>query len=167
MQPEKFAEVYLQNQQHIHRVLKGKHIFDEERLHDTYIALYDHRPHPEPEDFAKSFIRFYQHGYDWELAEENPVESYDNRQLAALHIIDESDWQEREKAFRRLDRILRRYFAKRQPRERNRRRNCKILRLYLSGLSESEISYKLKISQPAVNQSLQLTIERLKLIGSI
>ena len=48
-----------------------------------------------------------------------------------------------------------------------RERASRILRLFLSGLSECEISYRLKISQQAVNQSLRRTIERLKVVACI
>jgi DNA-binding NarL/FixJ family response regulator len=49
--------------------------------------------------------------------------------------------------------------------ERNHKRACKILRLYCQGLTEDEISDKLKISQQAVNQSLARSIERLKVVA--
>ena len=45
-----------------------------------------------------------------------------------------------------------------------RQRTLKILRLYCQGLTEQEISDKLKISQPTVHQYLARAIERLKAI---
>ena len=167
MNPTDFAQTYLRHEPDITRVLRSQRIYDEDRLHDTYIALYDHRPHPEPDDFLRAFIAFYHKQTGWQDCRESRCEPYDNTQLAALHIIDETDWPQRELSLRRLDRIIRYFSAHPQPDERDHKRACRILRLFLNGLSECEISYRLKISQPAVCQSLQRTTERLKLIARI
>ena len=70
----------------------------------------------------------------------------------------------REQVGRRVDSLLRYYAAHPQPGERNHKRTLKILRLYCQGLTEQEISDKLKISQPTVHQYLARAIERLKAI---
>ena len=69
-----------------------------------------------------------------------------------------------EQVGRRVDRLLRYYATHPQPGERNHKRTLKILRLYCQGLTEQEISDKLKISQPTVHQYLARAIERLKAI---
>ena len=92
-------------------------------------------------------------------------EPYTNTQLAALDIIDESDLEEREARGKKVDELIERYCSHPQPGERNHKRACKILRLYYQGLTEDEISDKLKISQPTVHLHLARTIERLKAIA--
>ena len=162
-----FAQTYLQCEADITRILKSRHIYDEDRLHDTYIALYDHMPQPAPDEFAKTFVAFYCNQQDWQQQRDSHFVSYDNTQLATLHIIDETDWPQREQSLSRLDKIIRYYYAHPQPDERDHKRACRILRLFLCGLSECEISHRLKISQQAVNQSLRRTIERLKVVARI
>ncbi len=167
MKPNDFAQTYLQYQADIIRILKSRRIFDEDRLHDAYIALYDHKPHPKPSEFVTTFVSFYINLSGWQDKHESRCETYDNTQLAALHIIDETDWPQREQSLRRLDRVLNYYYTHPQPDEHHHRRACSILRLFLKGLSEREISHQLKISQQAVNQSLRRTIERLKVVTRI
>ena len=92
-------------------------------------------------------------------------EPYTNTQLAALDIIDESDQEEREARGKKVDEIVKLYRSRRHlSGERNHKRACKILRLYCQGLTEDEISDKLKISQPTVHLHLARAIERLKAI---
>ena len=167
MSPSDFAQTYLRYEPDISCVLRSQRIYDDDRLHDTYIALYNHRPHPEPDDFVRAFIAFYHKQTGWQNSHDSCCEPYDNTQLAALHIIDETDWPQREQAFRRLDKLLKYYYTHPQPNEHNHKQACRILRLFLKGLSEREISYRLKISQQAVNQSLRRTIDRLKVVTSI
>ena len=78
---------------------------------------------------------------------------------------DDSDLAYREQVGKRVDSLIRYYATHPQPGERNHRRACKILRLYRQGLTEVEISNKLKISQPTVHQHLERIIERLKAIA--
>ena len=93
-------------------------------------------------------------------------EPYTNTQLAALDIIDESDLEEREARGKKVDEIVKLYRSMRHlSGERNHKRACKILRLYCQGLTEDEISDKLKISQPTVHLHLARAIERLKAIA--
>ena len=162
MTSEEFGKTYLQYQQNIEKVLRKQKIYDEDLLHDTYIALFEHSQQQEIEDFVNAFVEFYNTLYNWQNCRESTCEPYDHNQLAALHIIDETDWPQRERALRRLEKLLRYYFTHPQPEEHHHKRSCRILRLFLKGLSEREISHKLKISQSAVHQSLQRSIDRLK-----
>ena len=88
-----------------------------------------------------------------------------NTQLLNYDRPDASDLAYREQVGRRVDSLLRYYATHPQPGERNHKRTLKILRLYCQGLTEQEISDKLKISQQAVNQSLARSIERLKVVA--
>ena len=162
MTPTQFAQTYLQHEPSIAKVLRKQKIYDEDLLHDTYIALYEYSQQAEIRDFRNSFVEFYRNQFDWQNSRESYSEPYDHNQLAALHIIDTHDWQQRERALQRLDKLLNYYYTHPQPDEHHHKRACKILRLFLKGLSEREISCRLKISQQAVNQSLQRTVERLK-----
>ena len=152
----------MQYEANIVKVLRKQKIYDEDLLHDTYIALYEHSPHPDAEDFVKTFVTFYRNLHDWQNKRESHCETYDYNQLATLHIIDETDWRKREQSLQRLEKLLNYYYTHPQQDEHHHKRACKILRLFLKGLSERKISRRLKISQQAVNQSIQRTIERLK-----
>ena len=165
MTSEQFGKTYLQHEQDIANVLRKQRIYDEDLLHDTYIALYEHSQHEEINDFVSTFVSFYRSRYKRRDAYEENYECYDHSQLLNFDKPDESDLAYREQVGRRVDSLIR-YFAEHpQPGERNHKRTCKILRLYCQGLNECEISNKLKISQQAVSQTLQRAIERLKLVA--
>ena len=166
MDTEEFGKRYLQYEKNIEKVLRGLGIYDEDLLHDTYIALYEHSQEAEIEDFVDAFVAFYKnllrrqeeyngHYEDCDYA--TMVERYDGW--------DEYDWEYRREVGRRVDKILRYYASHPQPGERNHKRAVKIVRLHCQGLNECEISNKLKISQQAVSQTLQRAIERLKLVA--
>jgi len=180
MTSQQFGETYLRYEENIKKVLNSKKIFvDEDLLHDTYIALYEHSPHPAPCEFVNTFVEFYKRRYNWQKVQDSQLEHCDNAQLAALDIADDSVGEDalderldnkhrttyREQSIERLHEIIDYYFAHPQPGERNRRRSCRILRLYRQGLSEREISRELKISQPSVHQYLERIIERMKAIA--
>jgi len=181
MNTKEFETLYLAHEPDIIAILNSKRIYDDDLLHDTYIALFEHSPHPAPEDFVTTFVAFYTNTKSWQDQQESHLVHYDNAQLAALDISDESVGEEalddhldnnnrttyREQSIERLHEIIDYYFAHPQPGERNRRRACRILRLYRQGLSECEISRELKISQPTVHQYLERIIERLKAIALI
>ena len=167
MNPNDFAQTYLRYEADITRILQNRRIFDRDRLHDTYIALYEHTPHPMPDEFVTTFVTFYTNLSRWQNNGDSAVLRCNNTQLAALDIIDETDWPQREQSLQRLEPVLRYYYTHPQPNERDHKRACCILRLFLKGLSEREISRRLNISQQAVNQSLQRIKERLKVVGDI
>ena len=167
MTSEQFANLYLQHQTDILKVLNSKRIFDADLLHDTYIALHDHAQQATIDDFVSTFVAFYRARYKRRSVHESHYMVCDNATLTEHydHAEEESDIDHREQLGQRIDRLLRYFASHPQPGERNHKRTCKILRLYCQGLNESEISNTLKISQSAVSQSLARAISRLKLIA--
>ena len=166
MEAEEFGQRYLQHEDDITNVLRKQKIYDEDLMHDTYIALYEHSPHPSAEDFVKTFVEFYKNLHKRKDKHESYYEACDNTTMVAhFDRADESDLAYREQIGRRMDSLLRYYVSHPQPGERNHKRSCKILRLYCQGLNECEISDKLKISQSAVCQTIERVIKRLKLIA--
>lgn len=167
MTSEQFANLYLQHQTDILKVLNSKRIFDADLLHDTYIALHDHAQQATIDDFVSTFVAFYRARYKRRSVHESHYMVCDNATLTEHYdrAEEESDLDHREQVGQRIDCLLRYFASHPQPGERNRKRTCKILRLYCQGLNESEISDKLKISQSAVSQSLARAISRLKLIA--
>lgn len=167
MTSEQFANLYLQHQTDILKVLNSKRIFDADLLHDTYIALHDHAQQATIDDFTSIFVAFYRARYKRRSVHESHYMVCDNATLTEHYdrAEEESDLDHREQVGQRIDRLLRYFASHPQPGERNHKRTCKILRLYCQGLNESEISNKLKISQSAVSQSLARATSRLKLIA--
>ena len=164
MTPEQFAQAYLTHEEYIQKVLRSLKIYYDDLLHDTYIALYEHSQHAEIEDFTNTFVAFYRARDKRQTEREAHYTCCDNTQLLNYDLPDESDLAYREQVGRRVDSLLRYYATHPQPGERNHQRTLKILRLYCQGLTEQEISDKLKISQPTVHQYLARAIERLKAI---
>ena len=165
MTSTQFGQTYLRFEAHIAKALKRMDIYDEDLLHDTYIALYQHSQHAQIRDFANTFIAFYRARHKRREVHEERYECYDHTQMLNFDQPDESDLAYREAVGRRVESLLRYFASHPQPGERNHKRACKILRLYCQGLNECEISDKLKISQSAVSQTLERAIERLKLIA--
>ena len=175
MTPERFAQTYLRYEENIKKVLNSRKIYDEDLLHDTYIALCEHAQNNKIDDFVNAYVEFYKKRYNWRKKQESQIEHYDYAQFAELEIFDESVGEEalnerldndrttyREQCLARLPELIEYYLKHPHPDERNHRRACQILRLYLDGLSEREISRKLGISQQAINQSIRRIRERLK-----
>ena len=166
MNSEQFGKTYLQYERNIEKVLREKKIYDEDLMHDTYIALYEYSQKGEIGDFVNAFVEFYKrlskrrdeyNGHYEACDYATMVEKYDGW--------DEYDWEYRLQVGRRVDKILSYYASHPLPGERHHKRAVKILRLYCQGLNECEISDKLKISQPAVSQTLERAFLRLKLIA--
>ena len=181
MTSQQFGETYLQNKDDIIAILNSKNIFDEDLLHETYIALYEYSPHPAPDEFVTTFVSFYINARDWQDEHESRFVPFDSNRLAALEIEDDSVGEDalddhldnnkrttyREQSIERLHEVLDYYYAHPQPGERKPKHARKILQLYLDGLSEREIARNLKMAQPTVHQYLERTIERLKAITLI
>ncbi len=166
MTQEQFSQTYLQYEPNILKVLRHQHIYDDDLLHDTYIALYEYSLQTEIRDFVSSFVEFYKRLSKRRDKHEDPLIACDNTTMVEhFDRPDECELAYREQVGRRVDRLLRYYVSHPQPEERNHKRACKILRLYCQGLNECEISNKLKISQSAVSQTLDRAIKRLKLIA--
>ncbi len=165
MNENDFANSYLQHEETIKKVLRSKKIYDEDLLHDTYIALYEHSQQAEIRDYVNTFVSFYMTRHLRREEHESNYDCCDDRQLLHYDRADESDLAYREAVGRKMDRLLRYYVSHPQKGERNHQRACKVLRLYCQGYNEVEISNKLKISQQAVSQHLERAIARLKLVA--
>ena len=163
MKTEKFADLYVQYEKDIKNILEDMEIFDMDILHDTYIALFEHAEKKNRiNNFKNAYVAFYVTRYLRHLERESYFEAYDDEQFYRLNIADESDLEYREQIGRRIDKIIRYYSEHPQPGERCHRQSVKVLRQFRQGLTEREISNKVKISHQAVHQSLERTIERLK-----
>ena len=166
MTETEFGEAYVANMASIKQTLENLNIYDMDLLHDTYIALYEYAEQKHwIRNFKNAFVDFYWKRFLRLEVHEAKFDAYDDEQMHNLNVPDESDLEYREQIGRRVDRLIRYYCEHPQPGEREHKRNCQILRLYRQGLTEREISHKLKISQQAVNQSLKRTIERLKVVA--
>ena len=165
MNTEEFGKRYLEEEGNIAKVLRGLGIYDDDLLHDTYIAVYQHSQHTAINDFTRAPTSSPRRRH-------TPLPEYNSHYLACdnttieqtYDCCDETDLEHREQVGKQVDKILRYDAEHPQPGERNHKRACKILRLYCQGLNECEISNKLKISQSAVSQTLERALERLKLI---
>jgi len=175
MTSSQFARTYLQYEANIKKVLNSKKIFDEDLLHDTYIALYEHTPHPQPCEFVNTFVEFYKNRFNWQKKQENAIDAYDNAHLAALEIFDESVGEEalddridndrityREQALEQLPQLLKHYYKHPQPGERNHERACKIVQMYLDGCSFREIARQMKLDVATVHKYFNRTVGHLK-----
>ena len=166
MNTTEFAKAFEANMDSIKKTLVNLDIYDDDLFNDTYIALYEYAENKHwIRNFKNAFVDFYWKRFLRREEHEANFDAYDNEHLYNLDVPDESDLEYREQVGSRVDRLLRYYYDHPQPKERNHKRNCKILRLYRQGLTEREISHKLKISQQAVNQSLERAIERLKVVA--
>lgn len=163
MDAQLFAQTYLQYEQNIVKVLRSQKIYDEDLLHDTYIALYDHSQHAEIRDFLKTFIAFYRTRCKRRIEHESPYIACDNATLVEhFDRPEETDLDYREQIGRRVDNLIGYYCAHPLPGERNHKRACEILLLYREGLSYVEIAKRLKIDESTVKKYFKRTIMRLK-----
>ena len=165
MTSQQFGELYLQYEKNIKKVLNSKKIFDQDLFDDTYIALFEDSQKNEIGDFVNAYVEFYDNLLKRREEHESHYDCHDNAHMLNFDRPDDSDLEYREQVGRRVDKLIRKYVAHPQPGERNHKRSCKILRLYRQGLTEVEISNKLKISQPTVHLHLMRAIERLKAIA--
>jgi len=166
MTGEKYGETYLRKEKDIKNVLESLEIYDVDLLHDTYIAVYEYAEKKiRIRNFVNTFVDFYWKRCLRRREYESNYEAYDDEHMYNLDVQDESDLEYREEIGQRVDKIIRYFSEHRQSGERNHERAVKILRLYRQGLTECEISNKVKITQSAVSQCLSRTIKRLKLIA--
>lgn len=175
MTPEQFAQTYLANEANLRNILKSHRIYDEDLFQDTCLELCEYAQHNDIQNFPGIFIERYKKLRKRQGQRQLDIVPYDNAQLAALDIIDESQTEEkldrnvdcyyeqgRDRYKERLHQLLDDFLAHPQPGERNHRRACRVLRLYLDGKSEREISHRLHISHQAVHQSIVRIVARLK-----
>ena len=182
MTSQQFEKLYTANEEYLKKTLTKQDIYDEDLFQDTCLALCEHLQNIAPEDFRQAFLDKYDALVKRRGQREIDCVHLSNVQLAALEIIDESqdieildqaidddDEQftgecECDKDKQRLHELLDYYYKHPQPGERNHKRACKVLKLYLKGKSEREIANCLGIIQPTVHQYIERTIERLKAI---
>ena len=175
MTSQQFGELYLQYEPEIKASLINRHIFDEDLFQDTCLELYEFALHNDIQNFPGLFIERYRALRKRQDQRQLDIVPYDNAQLAALDIIDDSQDVELidrdidsdnaplpSQNMERLRELLDHYFTHPQPGERNHRRACRILRLYLAGKSEREIAHCLRIRHQTVHQYLTRTIAHLK-----
>ena len=181
MTSQQFGELYLQYEPEIKASLINRRIFDEDLFQDTCLELCEYAQHNDIQNFPGLFIERYRALRKRQDQRQLDIVPYDNAQLAALDIIDDSqdvaiidqsidndaeqfsaECKSCDEDKDRLQQLLDAYEAHPQPGERNHRRACRILRMYLAGKSEREIAHCLRISHQAVHQSLTRIIARLK-----
>ena len=158
-----FARTYLQNESTIIRILRRLGIYDDDLLHDTYIALFQHSQHTAINDFTKMFISFYRVRHKRRGEHESHYMACDNATMEETYNCwDETDLEHREQVAARVDAMIEKLKARPLPGERNRKLAIKIISLYRKGLTFAEIAKKLKTSPQAVQQQLSRTIEKIR-----
>ena len=168
MVTEEFGKRYLQYEQDIEKVLRKQKIYDEDLMHDTYIALYEHSQQAEIKDFVNTFVAFYKNLCKRQKMRENYYVVCDDREMVEKYDrVDEDDWKRREQDAERVDNLIGYYCAHSHLGERNHQRACDILKLYREGLSYVEIAKRLKIDESTVKKYFKRTIKRLKGHGEV
>ena len=162
MTSTQFGQTYLRFEAHIAKALKKLDIYDEDLLHDTYIALYQHSQHADIRNFANTFIAFYRARHKRRVEHEDHYECYDHTQLLNYDRPDESDLEYREKVGEIVDNLIDHYIANPLPGERNHERACQILLLYRDGFSHAEIAKRLNLDESTVKKYFKRTILKLK-----
>ena len=163
MRQEQFSQIYLRNEQQIARRLQELQIYDEDRLHDTYIALYEAAPTIGSRRFAETFVKFYRtlqrraNDYDshyMPCSHEEMMEKFDRP--------DESDTEYREQVAQRVDELINEYRRHPFPGERNHQRAVRILQLYRSGLTLQAIAERMNMRKQTVHDYLKNTVKNLR-----
>jgi len=159
MTTTQFAQTYLQFEQNIAKVLRKQKIYDEDLMHDTYIALYEYSQHAEIRDFVSSFVEFYKKLRRRQKVNDSHYDTCDNATMIEKYDrIDEDDWEYRERLGRQMDILLEIYREHPLPRERNHQRGCEILKLFCEGLSNVEIAKIVKIDESTVRKYIKRAI---------
>jgi len=175
MIPTQFETLYLAHEPEIKASLINQHIFDEDLFQDTCLELCIYAQHNDIRNFPGLFIERYKKLRKRQEQRQLDIIHYDNAQLAALDIPDESqdvaiidrdiDYdheQHRAENKERLQLLLNRYYRHPLPGERDHKRACRILRLHLNGHSFREIANTMKLDVATVYKYFTRTIEHLK-----
>ena len=166
MNETEFAKAFEANMDSIKHTLVNLEIYDDDLFNDTYIALYEYAENKHwIRNFKNAYVDFYWKRFLRQEEHEANFDAYDDEHLYNLDVPDESDLEYREQVGSRVDRLLRYYYDHPQPKERNHKRACRILQLYLDGRSEREIARKYRISHQAVHQNLERIVQHLKLLA--
>ena len=162
MTPEQFAQAYLTHEEYIQKVLRSLKIYDNDLLHDTYIALYEHSQEHEIRDFVNTFVGVYMNMAKRREESESHYDCYDHTQMLNFDRADESDLAYREQVGRRVDRLLRKYIGHPQPGERNHKRACEILKLYLEGYRFRKIAKIVNLDVSVVYRYLKRAVKKIE-----
>lgn len=184
MTSQQFEKLYTANEEYLKKTLTKQDIYDDDLFQDTCLALCEHLQDIAVEDFRQAFLDKYDTLIKRRGQREIDCIHLSNVQLAALEIIDESQDIEildrhidydleqftaectiRDDDKERLHQLLDEYKDHHMPKERNHKRACRILQLYLDGRSEREIARKYRISHQAVHQNLERIVQHLKLLA--
>ena len=178
MTSQQFEKLYTANEDSLRNVLRSQDIYDDDLFQDTCLALCEFAQHNEITNFWTQFMEKYNNLLKRLGQREVECVHLDNAQFAALDIIDESQTEVKLDADvdynydhlsahykELLQQLLDQYKDHHMPKERNHKRACRILQLYLDGRSEREIARKYRISHQAVHQNLERIVQHLKLLA--
>ena len=163
MTSEQFANTYFHYQHNIEKILRKHNIFDEDLLHDTYIALYEHSQKAEIRHFVNSFVAFYRTRYMRREEKESYYESCDDTTMIEKYDrIDEDDWKRRERQEQSVDYIFEKYYTKPLPRAKDYERTAMVAQLYREGLTYREIANRMGVDVAAVYRRLKRSVSKIK-----
>ena len=163
MNSEEFGKTYLQHEQDIKNVLLGLKIYDEDLMHDTYLALHEHSQEAEIGNFVDAFVAFYKNLRKRQKKEAENFEVCDYMTMVEKYDrIDEDDWRRRERIMQSIDDMIEEFYKNPHPNERNHERACDVLELYRNGLTFREIARELGIKCSTVHEYYRRATKRLK-----
>ena len=162
MNETEFAELYLKNEEHIHKVLNSLEIFDEDLLHDTYIALYEDAQVKVIRNFANAFIAYFQILHFRQMVRDSRFETYDDNLSYVFDRADTSNTDSNEQVGQRVDAIIDYYCTHPPKGARNHECACKILKLYCRGLTVREIAKELGLGKSTVQQYIDCIVRQIK-----
>ena len=181
MNTKEFETLYLTHEPEIKASLINQHIFDEDLFQDTCLELCIYAQHNDIQNLPGLFIEHYKKLRKRQDQRQLDIVPCDNAQLAALDIPDDSQDVEildrhidydleqftaectiRDDDKERLQQLLDDFYKHPQPGERNHKRACRIIRLYLKGRSFREIANTMKLDVATVYKYFTRTIDHLK-----
>lgn len=162
MTGQEFGELYSNNLRKITTVLHQEKVFDEDILHDTFLALYERCREIQAERFVTYFVAWYKKLYEREKKRSNRYEYCGTNVADKYDLMDESDLAYREKTGQRVDEMLEDYRTNTPKNAKKHKRACEILQLYRDGLSEREIAQELGIGKSTVHQYMEIIIRQLR-----
>ena len=175
MNSKELEKLYITHEPEIKASLINQHIFDEDLFHDTCLELCIYAQHNDIRNLPGLFIEHYKKLRKRQDQRQLDIVPYDNAQLAALDIPDDSqdveiidrdiDYDNAQHCAEnkeRLQQLLNHYYRHPHPGEHDHRRACRILRLHLKGHSFREIARTMKLDVATVYKYFTRTIEHLK-----
>ena len=175
MTQQQLSQLYIAHEAEIKASLLNQHIFDEDLFQDTCLEICVYAQHNNIRNLPGLFIERYKKLLKRQEQHQLDIVPYDNAQLAALDIPDDSqdveildrdidydNAQHRAEYKERLRQLLNYYYRHPQPGEHDHRRACRILRLHLKGRSFREIARTMKLDVATVYKYFTRTIDHLK-----